>query len=82
MSNEKAAQKSQLIYEFGILIQPFEEIAKKTIVPAVSDYRIAVAKVQSGDQVWRQSVKTFTTFAPDIFFNSEFQEISHVPERC
>lgn len=82
MPNEKASQKSQLIYEFGILIQPLEEIAKASDAPSVRDYRIAVAKVRSGDPQWRQTVKAFTTFAADIFFNQEFQDISHVPERC
>lgn len=82
MANEKAFQKNQLIYEFGILIQPLDAIAKTSDTPSVGDYRIAVAKVQSGDPTWRQTAKVFTTFAPDIFFNQEFQDISHVPERC
>ena len=82
MINEKAFQKNQLIYEFGILIQPLETSAKAFDTPSVADYRIAVAKVQSGDPTWRQTVRAFTTFAPDIFFNQEFQDISHVPERC
>lgn len=80
--NEKATQKNQLIYEFGILIQPLEAIAKATNIPSVGDYRIAVAKVQSGDSTWRKTVKAFTTFTPDVIFNQEFQDISHVPERC
>ncbi len=48
----------------------------------LNDYRIAIAKVQAGDGAWRQQVKKFTTFAPDMFFNQEHQDISHVPERC
>lgn len=75
-------QKNQLIYEFGILIQPLEAIAKASDTPSVGEYRIAVAKVRSGDATWQQTVRAFTTFAPDIFFNQEFQDISHVPERC
>jgi hypothetical protein len=82
MKNRKAFQKNQLIYEFAILIQPLDAIGKSSKTPSVSDYRLAVAKVQAGDSMWRQNVKAFTTFASDIFFNQEFQDISHVPERC
>lgn len=82
MKNLKAFQKSQLIYEFGILIQPLEELARTNRIPLLNEYRIAIAKVQAGDGAWRQQVKAFTTFAPDIFFSQEFQDISHVPERC
>jgi len=82
MKNQKAFQKNQLIYEFGILIQPLDAIGKSSETPSVGDYRIAVAKVQAGDPTWRQHVNAFTTFASDIFFSQEFQDISHVPERC
>lgn len=82
MKNLKAHQKSQLIYEFAILTQPLEELARAQQPPSLNDYRVAIAKVQAGDTAWRQLVKEFTTFAPDIFFNKEFQDISHVPERC
>jgi hypothetical protein len=82
MKNQKALQKNQLIYEFAILIQPLDAIGKSSVTPSISDYRIAVAKVQAGDPSWRMNVKAFTTFASDLFFNQEFQDISHVPERC
>lgn len=81
MKNKKAAQKTQLIYEFGILVQPLECLATARVAPSVADYRFAVAKVQAGDPAWRQQVKAFTTFASDISFSHEFQDISHVPER-
>lgn len=82
MQNLKASQKSQLIYEFGILIQPLEELARAERQPSANDHRVAIAKVQAGDGAWRQRVKEFTTFASDIFFSQEYQDISHVPERC
>lgn len=82
MKNLKAFQKNQLIYEFGILIQPLEELARVEKPPSLNNYRIAIAKIQAGDGTWRQQVKEFTTFAPDIFFSQEHQDISHVPERC
>tara|TARA_R110002167_G_scaffold304345_1_gene508605 strand:+ start:379 stop:1200 length:822 start_codon:yes stop_codon:yes gene_type:complete len=82
VANEKAHQKNQLIYEFGLLIQPLEALANATDTPSVAEYRIAIAKVHSGNSTWRKSVKEFTTLAPDIFFNQEYQDISHVPERC
>lgn len=82
MKNEKAFQKSQLIYEFGILIQPLEDLARSEQPPSLSDLRIAIAKVLAGDGAWRQQVKQFTTFTSDIFFSQEYRDISHVPERC
>ena len=81
MKNLKASQRDQLIYEFGILVQPFEDLTRADQPPSLSDYRIAIAKVQAGDSQWRQQVKQFTTFANDIVFNQEYQDISHVPER-
>ena len=82
MKNLKAFQRSRLIYEFGILIQPLEELTRAEQLPSLNDYRITIAKVQAGDSAWRQQVKQFTTFASDIFFSQEHQDISHVPERC
>ena len=82
MKNDKAYQKNQLVCEFGILTQPFEDLARASAPPSVDDYRLAIAKVQAGDPTWRQQVKSFAAFAPDIFFNQEYQDISHVPERC
>lgn len=82
MKNQKAFQKSQLIYEFGILIQPIEELARAEQPPSAYDYRIAIAKVQAGDGAWRQQVEQFTTFASDMRFSQEYQDISHFPERC
>ena len=82
MKNLKAQQKSELIYEFAILMQPFEELARAGQPPSVDKYRIAIAKVQAGDSAWRKQVRKFTTFASDLIFNKEFQDISHVPEQC
>ena len=82
MKNEKAFQKNQLIYEFGILIQPLEDLSRAAQPPPLSDYRIAIAKVHAGDAAWRQTVNAFTTFARDIVFSQEYQDISHVSEHC
>ena len=81
MPNLKAAQRQQLIYDFGILVQPFEDLARNSSPPSITDYRIAIAKVQSGDPAWRKQVREFTTLASDILLNQEFQRLSHVPER-
>lgn len=81
MKNLKAHQRDRLIYELGLLLQPIVELAERAAPPSPNDYRVAIAKVQSGDGRWRQSVREFTTFAPDVVFNNEYQEISHVPER-
>jgi hypothetical protein len=82
MQNVKAAQRQRIIYEFGILVQPFVDLAKRNSPPPISDYRLAVAKVYSGDSEWRKGVREFTTLASDIFLNDEYQRLSHVPERC
>lgn len=81
MQNLKLAQRQQLIYEFGILVQPLEDLARDGIPPSISNYRLAIAKVQSGDPEWRKQVREFTTLAPDIRLNHENQRLSHVPER-
>ncbi len=81
VKNQKAFQRDQLIYEFGILVQPFEDLARADKPPIISDYRVAIAKVDAGDSQWRPQVKQFTTFANDIVFKGEYQDISHVPER-
>jgi hypothetical protein len=81
MKNLKALERDRLIYEFAILYQPFELLAQAGAPPDLGDYRIAVAKVQSGDAIWRQSAMNFVTFAKDVVFNQEYQDISHVPER-
>jgi len=80
MRNEKAYQRDQLIYEFGILVQPFEDLNKQSSPPTLSEYRIAIAKVQAGDTYWRSNVREFTTFANDLKFAQENRYISHVPE--
>ena len=81
MKNAKAHQREQLIYELGILLQPLEDLARATQPPTVSDYRVAIARVRAGDPAWRHRAAEFTTFAPDLVFMAEFQDISHVPER-
>ncbi len=82
MKNLKANEKSNLIYEFAILIQPLEELARSAQPPSENDCRIAIAKVQAGGAAWTQLVRQFTTFAPDIIFNTEYRAISRVPEQC
>ena len=82
MKNQKAFQKDQLIYEFGILIQPLEELARAAQPTSLSDLRIAIAKVQAGDAALRQQIQQFATFAPDIVFRDECWDISHVLEHC
>lgn len=81
LKNIKAHQRDQLIMEFGILIQPFDDLARSKKAPNLESYRIAIAKVQVGDRMWRQKAKEFATFAQDIIFNDAFSDISHVPER-
>ena len=80
--NEKSSERNRLIYEFGILMQPLEDLLTDAQTHNIDAYRIAIAKVQSGDASWRTSVRQFATFAQDVFFNAEFQDISHVAERC
>ena len=82
MNNLKAHQKSNVICEFGVLIQPIEELARAKQPPSLDKYRIAIAKVQAGDPAWRRQVKDFTTFEHDVVFSHEEQDISHVAENC
>ena len=80
MNIDKPYQKNRLIMEFGILIQPFEELALSQSVPEVEDYRIAFAKVYSGTSQFRTQVTEFATFN-DVKFVAEENDISHVEER-
>lgn len=82
MKNIKAQQKSRVIYEFGVLIQPLEALVRSRTPPTLHECRIAIATVQSGDPKWREGVRELATFAPDNFFNAEFQALSHVAEVC
>jgi hypothetical protein len=81
MANEKASQRHRAILEFGVLIQPFREIKHRSTPPTEADYRLAIAQVRGGDSAWRTHIREFTTFATDVRFEQEFQDISHVPER-
>lgn len=80
MKNIKAQQRDKIILEYGILIQPLMDLVKATTPSDIKEYRVALAKIQSGDSAWRLGVKQFASFADDLFFNKEFQEISHVNE--
>ena len=81
MPNDKAAQRDRVILEFGILIQPLVELSKRSQAPSEAEHRTAIAKVFNGDAAWRKSVRELCTFADDVFFNREFQDISHAAER-
>ena len=77
MNIDKPYQKNRLIMEFGILIQPFEELARIQSVPEIKDYRIAFAKVNSGMSQFQPRVDEFVTFG-DTKFSSEFTMIIQV----
>ena len=81
MMNEKANQRDRLILEFGVLIQPYNDLAQRNTHPSLQDYRIALAKVHAGDNSWRRRAREFCTFADDIVFEREYRDISHVNER-
>lgn len=81
MRNRKAAERDQLIHQLGILLAPLYDLCRDGSSATPAAFRMAVAKVQAGDSAWRATVRSFTTFAPDIVFNHEYQDISHVPER-
>lgn len=79
--NEKARQRNELIMELGILIQPMVDLVGAGAAPTLSQYRIACAKIQSGDAGWRTSVKKLTSWAPDIIMGTQLNRTSHVVER-
>lgn len=81
MRNEKAQQRDQLIREFGVLFQPFDELAKRATPPTPQEYRTAVAKVYAGERVWRQGTAAFGRFADDVAFCSEADFLAHIPEQ-
>jgi hypothetical protein len=66
LANERAQQRDQIILEYGILIQPFVELERSSGIPNENDYRIACAKVQSGNSKWGELVRQFTHITNDI----------------
>lgn len=80
VKNIKARQRDRIIMEFGILIQPFDDLARKGSPPTKDEYAIAIAKVIAGIESWTKSVKEFTTFSNDIVFIDERRLICDVPE--
>jgi hypothetical protein len=78
MNMEKPYQKSCLMMEFGILIQPYEELAQIQSVPEIRDYRIAFAKVNSGTSQFLPRIDEFVTFG-DTKFSLELKKMSRMP---
>lgn len=81
MKNKKAKEKFNLIYEFGILMQPLELLAKAK-EPSSKDLQIAIAMVRAGNFAWQTKAKIFCKFAPDLMFETEFKNISIIPLKC
>ena len=79
--NDKARERHDVVLEFGLLIQPIIALAEDAGEVTPHDLRIACAKVHGGDAEWRKTVRKLATFAPDIFLNPEFQNLSHCAER-
>lgn len=73
----KAYQKTRLTMEFGILIQPYDELLKEEAAPALEKYRIANAKVESDYSKFRDEIYKFAKFR-NITFYTEGQEIERV----
>jgi hypothetical protein len=82
MKNKKTSQRDQVLVEFGILVQPLYELLDSDPPATEHQWRIAIAKTKSGDAAWRKTVDQFTRFGPDLAFQSEYQQISHIPERA
>jgi len=76
--NIKAFQRNILIMEFGILIQPLNDLAQETLPPTLSDYRIATARVIAGIETWQKRVEEFTRFSDDLIFRNEYNSICRV----
>ena len=79
--NNKARERDELIMELGILIQPIVELVGANEPASVDEFRVAIAKVHAGDEMWRGSAKRLASFASDVFMNTQFQKLSHVVER-
>lgn len=75
MKNKKANQRDNLIMEFGILMQPLNDLASRFTPPEKREYNIANAKLSGGIDSWSKRVKEFTFFANDIDFVDERRTI-------
>jgi len=81
MANEKSNQRDNVVYELGLLLQPIQECIHSKPLKSAKEYRIAMARTQAGDSIWRQSVNRLASFSGDVVFKKEAYEVSHVPER-
>ena len=80
MSNARLTLRDQVVMEFGILIQPYVELANSSGQPKSEDYSLAIARVQAGESPWRQTVKRYCILSDDVLMVDEFNKISHTAE--
>ena len=73
-SDDKLAERTQIAIEFGILLQPFFEIAEADDPPPLSRYRLARGQVEAGKVRWAQHVETWCSFG-DVKLDREKREI-------
>ena len=79
--SDKARQRYDVLVGFGRLMAPASNLAAAATPPAVDAYRAARAKIDSGDPLWREMVRSLVTFAPDVVMTAEFTATSHTAER-
>jgi hypothetical protein len=75
---DKAAQRSTLILQLGMLLAPLNEMAKRTPPPTAEEYRIAAARGILDFQRWKTEVGKFATVG-GVQFAHEVNDILHWP---
>jgi hypothetical protein len=71
---DKPREKSNLIMNFGILIQPLEELAQRKSAPEIMEYKYTYAKVGAGIKDFSEQVKYFVTFG-EMWYQTEYYKI-------
>lgn len=79
MRNTNQNDKYNLLIQFGLLMQPLEEIGSADKPVSLDEIRVAISKLYGGEKDWRKSVKKFTQTAPDLIYNLENVAIGGIP---
>ncbi len=79
MHNDKLQQRYEIIYEYGLLVKPIEELLQKKGEISASELRCAIVLVEPGIRAWQDNVVKYAKFSQDLFYRRESQEINKIP---
>ena len=66
MHNDKLQQRYEIIYEYGLLVKPIEELLQKKGEISASELRCAIVLVEPGIRAWQDNVVKYAKFSQDL----------------